>query len=331
MNVRLVMSPILVLSLSYYAAGQQVSRGDSESVAAVQGTTASPGLKEGLLHWIAIEEAGVRQAESAHATNAELGLLYAQLGLAFEGAAQYERSEAALEHSVSLLRHAADAGPNLATVISHLGSLHVAMGKFRASQNEEQEALRLRLSQGDQLQIARSWNDLAALSLAQHKFAKARDYAQQALGEFTADGRAIAVDKLSVRYALAMALCYLKDCASAIPQLKDAIDEAKAMLHPGDFSIGFGNFLLGYAYWKSGNMQDAGPQFREGTAAISEQLGWGHPAYLAALRLYVKFLKENKQKDAASAVELRIRQAESVVDVHTIQSAKGMFGANGLR
>jgi hypothetical protein len=128
-----------------------------------------------------------------------------------------------------------------------------------------------------------------------------------------------------------MALCYLKDFGSAIPVLKEAVEEARAKLHAGDFPIGFGSFLLGYAFWKSGDMEEAGPQFREGTVAMSEQLGWGHPAYLSALRQYAKFLKENKQKEAASSVELQIRQAQGVVDVHTIQSAQGIFGANGLR
>ena len=331
MNVRFVMSPILALSLSFHAAGQQVSRGNGDSVPSVLGANAGLDFKESLLHRIAMDEAAVRNAESAHASNGELGRLYAELGLEYEDAAQYERSEAAMQRSVSLLRHAPDATPNLATAISHLGSLHVAMRKFRESESEEQEALQLRLNLGDRLKIARSWNDLAALSLAEHKIDRARDYAQKALDEFRMDGRAAVIDKLSARYALAMAFCYLKDCASAIPVLKEAVEEAKTMLQPGAFPIGFGNFLLGYAYWKCGNMVDAGPQFQEGTTAMSVQLGWGHPAYLAALRQYAAFLKQNKQKDVANALELRIRQAESVVDVHSIQSSQGMFGMNGLR
>jgi tetratricopeptide (TPR) repeat protein len=331
MNVRFVMSPILALSLSFHAAGQQVSRGDSEGGLTVRGADAGLDSKEKLLHRIAMDEAAVRNAESTHAGNVHLGVLYAELGLEYEDAAQFERAEAALQRSVSLLRHAPDAGPNLPSAISQLGSLHVAMRKFRESEDEEQEALRLRLNLGDRLKIARSWNDLAALYLAEHKIDKARDYAQKALDEFKVNEKAAVIDKLSARYALAMAFCYLKECASAIPLLKDAVEEAKAMLQPGAFPIGFGNFLLGYAYWKCGNMLDAGPQFQEGTTAMSVQLGWGHPAYLAALRQYATFLKQNKQKDVANAVELRIRQAESVVDVHSIQSSQGMFGINGLR
>jgi hypothetical protein len=34
---------------------------------------------------------------------------------------------------------------------------------------------------------------------------------------------------------------------------------------------------------------------------------------------------------AANVVERRIRQVEAVVDVHSIQTAQGMFGFGGLR
>jgi hypothetical protein len=346
MNARLVISPIVALLLSLACAGQQVTPGDSKGAAARQTGSSGEEFKESLLHRIAIAETAVRQAESARAGNAELGSLYAQLALLYEDAAQFERSEVTLEHSVSLLRHTPGAGANLtmandqqaalqvamlATAVAQLGSLHVAMRKLRESEGEEQEALRLRVKLGDQVMVARSWNDLAALALAERKFPKARDFAQRALNEFTANDQAAAIDRLSARYALAMAFCNLKNYASAVPIIKDAIEEGKAKLVPGDFPIGFGTFLLGYAYWKAGDMPDAAENLRVGTIGMSEQLGWGHPSYLEALKQYAKFLRENRQADVASAVELRIRQAESVVDVHALQKPQGTFGVNGLR
>jgi hypothetical protein len=112
--------------------------------------------------------------------------------------------------------------------------------------------------------------------------------------------------------------------------LKAAIDEGKAKLQPDDLPIGVGGFLLGYACWKSGNVSDADRFMQEGTAAMSRQLGWGHPAYLSALKQYAQFLRENRQVEAANVVERRIRQAEAVVDVHSIQTSQGMFGFDGL-
>jgi hypothetical protein len=53
------------------------------------------------------------------------------------------------------------------------------------------------------------------------------------------------------------------------------------------------------------------------------KLGWGHPAYLRALTFYVQFPHGDRQVEAANIVERQIRQAEAVVDVHSIQTAQG--------
>src|SRR5580658_6313421 len=125
MNVRLVVSPILILLLSNYAPGQQMSQGSGEISPTVRASaSAQVAFKQDLMHRIVIAEASVRQAESAHATGVELGRLYGQLGLLYEDAAQWERSEATLEHAVSLLRHTAESSRDLATALSQLGSLH---------------------------------------------------------------------------------------------------------------------------------------------------------------------------------------------------------------
>jgi tetratricopeptide (TPR) repeat protein len=273
----------------------------------------------------------VRQAEAAHATNVLLSKTYLQLGLWYQTAALWERAEAAFEHAVSLLRNTPEAGADLATAISQVASLHVTMGKYRESEKEQQEALRLREAIGDRLQIARSQDDFAILYLSKQKYEKARDLARQAEAEFVTNGRANALDRISTRFTLAEALCALKECPSVIPLLKAALDEAKATLHADDLPLGLGIYLLGYAYWKSGNMSEAEDYLKQGTAQMNVQLGWGHPAYLGALRCYAQFLHENKQVEAANVVERRIRQAEAVVNVHSIQTAQGMFGVDGKR
>jgi tetratricopeptide (TPR) repeat protein len=287
-------------------------------------------FKQKLMRRVALEEAAVRQAEAAHASNAELSRAYEQLGLWYQNAAQWDRSQAVLAHAISLLRSTSEARADLATAISQLACLHVMMGKFRESERENQEALRLRQDLGDQLLIARSQDDLAILYLAKQKYEKARDFARQAEAEFVRNGRADVLDRITARFTFGEALCYLKDCASAIPPLRAALDEAKAALAPDDFAIGFSNFILGYAYWKSGNISGAEEYMERGTVQMNAQLGWGHPAYLRALRCYAEFLHKNQQVEAANIVERRIRQAEAVVDVHSIQTAQGMFGIAGL-
>ena len=331
MNVRLVASPVLFFMLSHYSPGQQIPPG-ADQTGPSTGVTANTvdAVKKDLMRRIALAEAAVRQAEAAHESNVVLSKTYTQLGLWYQNAAQWGRSEAALDHAVSLLRHASDSGAELATAISQLGSLHVTMGKLRESEREEQEALRLRRDVGDSLQIARSWINLALLDMAKQKYKKARDLARQAEAVFVGNGQADALDRIDARFTLAEALCYLKDCPSAIPLLKATLEEAKATQRPEEFPVGFSNFLLGYAYWKSGNLSGAEEYMERGMALMNKQLGWGHPAYLGLLRSYVGFLRENHRVEEANAVERRIRQAEAVVDVHSIQTAQGMFGIDGL-
>jgi len=181
------------------------------------------------------------------------------------------------------------------------------------------------------LQIARSRSDLAILYLTKQKNGKSRDLARQAAAEFAANERADALDRITARFTLSEAVCALKQCPSVIPLLKMALDEAKATLQPDDFSIGLGTYLLGYAYWKSGRMFEAEEYLKRGTAQMNVQLGWRHPVYLRALRGYAQFLRENQQIEVANIVERQIRQAEAVVNVHSIQTAQGMFGVEGLR
>jgi tetratricopeptide (TPR) repeat protein len=184
---------------------------------------------------------------------------------------------------------------------------------------------------GDSLQIARSWKDMAALYLAQHKFAKAREAAQKAVDEIAVNDKANAFDRIWARYVLGLALCSAKDCPAAVVLLRDAVKEAEATLPVTDFPVGMGQYLLGYACWKAGDMSEARDRMQEGIANMNAQLGWGHPTYLAALKHYAEFLRDDHQMEAANQVDRRIRQAEAVVDVHALEGRGAAVGFAGLR
>src|ERR1700743_2073520 len=102
MSVRLVV--VVSLLLSYYAPGQQTvpSGGETEPIAPVA-ANAGATFKQQLMHRIAIEEEEIRQKEAAHVGRVELSKAYEQLGLSYQCAAAWERSEAALQRAVSLL------------------------------------------------------------------------------------------------------------------------------------------------------------------------------------------------------------------------------------
>jgi tetratricopeptide (TPR) repeat protein len=280
---------------------------------------------------IALYEAAARKAEYDHASDGSVAKLNSFLAILYDDAGMYGQSEAAFEHAISLLRRDPKLSEQLAEDINGLGSLHALMGKRRQAEKEELEALKLRQNLGGSLEIARSWNSLAQLYLRESKYATAGDFAQRALDEFSVSTHATAADRILSRFNVSMALCFTKACPSAIPLLKDAIDLAKTTYRPNDSSMGIGDFLLGYAYWKAGDQSGAAEYMKQGTAIMKEQLGWGHPTYLNAMSAYARFLRERQRVEDAEAVEREIRMAEAVVDVHSIQTPKGALSLAGLR
>jgi tetratricopeptide (TPR) repeat protein len=269
---------------------------------------------------ISVYETALRRAQSGGASDDTVVKIYAVLASFYEDAGMYAQSEGALDLAVSLLRRNAELSGELATNMNHLGMLHVEMGKMREAEREEMEALRLRENLGNPLEIARSWSALSGLYLNERKYIPSRDLAQRALDEFSKNKEADVVDRISSRMNLSLALCYMKECSSAVPMLKDAVAIAKVAFKANDFPIGESEFLLGFAYWKSGDIADAKEYMDAGTTLMKEQLGWGHPAYLNALGQYARFLRKNHHAEDAEAVERQIRLAEAVVDVHSMRA-----------
>jgi tetratricopeptide (TPR) repeat protein len=317
MNLRLFIRPVLAFLLAPWAVGQQ-------------SPTAIPTRAE-ILRQTTLYEAAAKEVESTHVSDAFAAKVYTRLASLYEDMARYDQSEAALEHAVSLLRRDPELRGQLAENLNNLGLLHAEMGKLKEAEGEELEALKFRESVGDSLEIARSWNSLAGIYFRHRKYAAARDLFRRAMEEFSVNQRAGVIDRVSSRFGLALALCGMKDCPSAIPLLKDGIDIAKTAFRPNAYPIGMGEYFLGVAYWRSGNLFDAGQLMEQGTAIMKEQLGCGHPAYLSALKQYALFLRKSQRSEDAKAVERQIRMAEAVVDVHSIQTRKGVDALAGLR
>jgi tetratricopeptide (TPR) repeat protein len=339
MDRRSSMSAVLFLLLASCAYGQHVVDGGAVEEPSGKAATAAAPSKVGVTglppkpeieHRVSLVESAIRDREATHASDVALARLYMQVGLWYEDLAVWNRAEADMEHAVFLFRRASATNDELATALSNLGSMHVARGKLRDGEKEEMEALRLRQETRDPLLIARSESDLATLYLAQHKLEKAKDSAERSLHEVTTNGRADTLDRTYARYTYSMALCASNHCPEAIPVLTEAVSDAKATMQPGDFPIGCGEFLLGFAYWKSGNSASAAQYMGEGTAAMKEQLGWGHPIYLNALGKYAQVLRENRRGEEAKVLQREIQRAEAVVDVRSLETKTSAFSFASL-
>jgi hypothetical protein len=106
--------------------------------------------------------------------------------------------------------------------------------------------------------------------------------------------------------SLALVQCAAPATPAAIPHLQWALQIAHENYPDTSLPVGHIEFLLGYAYWKSGDPKDADEWMSRGVYKLATVIGWGHPAYIRTLRQYRAFLVETKQRDKAQLILAQI-------------------------
>jgi tetratricopeptide (TPR) repeat protein len=282
-----------------------------------------------LLRRIALYETALQQAKEVHSPVETLVKLNLHLSAAYSDLAMYPRAEQAVQRAIELLRSGSES--ELAAAISYLALLHVVMGEMRGAEKEGLEALRIRERVGEPVAIALSWSQLAALYLRRHEYKKAVEFGQKAFEVLGDDPGIDPSESIGVRFTVARALCESGDSAKAIPMIQQSIETAKAAYGKDSLPEGIGGYLLGYAYWRSGDMAGAAEWMERGTTRMKVELGWGHPMYVEALGKYALFLRGRGQVEAAAVLEREVRQAGVVVDVRSLPQHTGAMGLTGSR
>ncbi len=277
-----------------------------------------------LLRQISIYEEAARKGEAAHASEGYMAKVYVGLASMYADLAMYPRSEEALQRGIALLRR--DSEPKrgeLASAIDDLGMLHVTMGDLNKGEKEGQQALQIRLKEGDRLAIGASYRQLAALYLKRREFKKSVDFGERAMDAIGQDPLVNPDDWVAVRYTVARALDESGSYGRAIPLLQQGIEQAKVSFGATSLPVGMGDYQMGLTCWHDGQTVEAARWFERGIGLMKVELSWGHPTYINALREYAKFLKQHGTEEAALAVEREIHQADAKVDVSTMAKMPG--------
>ena len=289
-----------------------------------------PGLdKADLLRRSSFLEDAIRKAELAHESNSEIARLYDLLGEVYQNLGWYPKAEADMRKTISLLKDGPQA--QLAETLGHLAVLHIAMGEDRLAEKDHLRALQIRETVGDPIGLALTWNDLADLYCHDRRYSKALDYAQRAMAVVAGNPQLNTDIQVGIRQTLGFALCADGRCREAIPILKDALEFARAGFGPDSLSVGMAKYVLGLASWHSGDMTDAARWLKAGTERMKVDLGWGHKLYIDALEQYSLFLRENRQREQAAAVDRERQMLTTAVDVHALADQSDKTTALGFR
>jgi tetratricopeptide (TPR) repeat protein len=244
------------------------------------------------------------------------GESWLKLAMLYQDAAQYENAERAYSESIRLLE--ADDPIRLAYALDGMGTLYVEIGAYAKAEPLEQESLVIREERKDSVGAGRSWMHLAVLSLGEHELTEAASEAEQAVTLLVPEGAGIQaggggtpVEKTTALIDLSLVLCAQGKYAEALPHLRSALDLARSNYAAKSIPVGYLNFLIGYASWKSGENRCAGKLMKNGLSDMYAEVGWGHPTYVSALMQYETFLQEKGKNVGASRIDEEIWRAKS--------------------
>lgn len=258
---------------------------------------------------IQIYSAASQKADPPAMEPVAAGGVWRHLGSLYEDAGRYAESETCYVHAIRLLQPEPAASAELATAIDDLGTLYMMRGDLEQAEYAEQRALAIREAWGIRADLPLSWFHLATLSLREHQFKRARDYAELAVQQIDRKTSPDADEEMNARFVLGSALFRLHKDAEAIAMMESAMDVGRRTYSPDDFPLGFGSFLLGYVYWKSGNATGAAKLMENGAAVVERQLGWRHPVCLSVMTQYARFLRDTHQTAAARAIDDKLKEA----------------------
>ncbi len=244
------------------------------------------------------------------------GEAWLKLAVLHQDAAQYHEAERAYSKAIELL-HAGNP-LTLADALDLMGTMYVERGQTAKAEPLEEKALAIRENAKNALGTGISHMHLSALSLGKRDFSAAEAEATIAVSLLAPEDSHPAMrteaspeEQMMALADLSLAQCMSGACNAAVPGLQRALRIAHAHYTAKSVPVGILDFLLGYAFWKSGNEHSAEEQMRSGTEEMATQLGWGHPTYLRALKSYRTFLSETGHTSEAQEVAARIAKLET--------------------
>ena len=238
-----------------------------------------------------------------------------KLAVLLEDAGIYQRSEDAYHHTISLLR--APDPLTVADVFDHMATMYIASGRPSEAEPIERHALAIREYRQDKLGAGVSHMHMAMLLLNENALPAAQAEAQTAVnllvpeyGDHGGISTATPEEKMNALVDLSLIQSASGAIQTAVPALQWALRIAHENYPDDSLPVGYLEFTLGQAVWRTGNATEADILMSRGEHKLSSEIGWGHPAYLGTLRQYRAFLLATKQQEKAQQIAAEIERLD---------------------
>jgi Tfp pilus assembly protein PilF len=250
----------------------------------------------------------IKSAAARHATDNELGELWALLASDYQDQMDIPRAEEAYDHSLKLLRGAVTARRSYAAVLDSLASLYVLTGQMAESENCRRKALAIFDAEGDQLNSLAVHGSLAVTLLKESKFKDAEKEASKEIDGTQGQVKPYANELVLALNVRSYARCLQRRCKDGLSDARQAVEIAQAFLRPNSQGASSSWSSLGYMEWKAGDVAGADEKMRRALQILNnENHDIPYPELvdtrISALKEYQQFLNGTHRKAEARQVD----------------------------
>jgi tetratricopeptide (TPR) repeat protein len=280
----------------------------------------------------------IESAAAHHATDDELGKLWARLASDYLAEMDLPRAEQAYNHALKLLRGSVAAQHDYAVALDSLGAFYRLTDQMAESENCLRKALAIFLEEGDRKSVAILHGALAVTLLKEGKYKDAENEASKAIEGFLGQATPDAADLVSAFISRGYARCLQRRCKEGLSDAQQAVDVVQALAQPNLLVAAASWRALAYMEWKTGDVAGADEKMQRALQILSETSDLPYQtlvsARIVALSQYQVFLNETHRKEEARRVGDEIAgltREQTPVCRNCTVNVEGLSNANALR
>lgn len=290
MRVSLVL--LCALSVSVYTASAQASEPQSASAQ----------------ERIARDLELIQIAEQQRRPNADRGALWAQLASEYQYTAEFLKAEDAYNKALHLLKSEPEAKAEYTATLESLATLYLLFSRVDEAESIWKRALAVREKMGDSSDIGLIEIHLANVAIARRQYKKAERLSLLGLEETESSSNPPRTGILYALITVTFARCLRGHCAEGLTSAQQALAVANSRFEPGSAAAGFALETLGFAEWKTGEVQEGEKAMLRGIQILRTKLVPADPRLRGALVQYREYLIAAKRRVEAQEINEEVER-----------------------
>ncbi|HKF20669.1 MAG TPA: tetratricopeptide repeat protein [Candidatus Angelobacter sp.] len=259
----------------------------------------------------------------------DTGNAWVLLGSTYQDLGRYVEAENAYQNAISILKSQPAGERDLAVALDNLGSLYHDIGRPEMSRKLRLRALTIFRAEGDHAEIARVYNNLAAIALDNHQYHEAQSYLDLAFAEVKLSPLPNPADEAAMDSNAGWLAFHGQDYPRALGDYETAL-RLWLQVHGSEHQLtGWGYVLCGRARLALGENRRALEDVQTGIAILERTAGAKGSIYLSARLIYADVLRASGSTQEAKTV--RAQTLRSLDSLRRSQSSVYVINAEAFR